>query len=239
MRRACIIAVLSLGLPACAEDAGEAGEDTTLIARDPVVARALFDPLMSDPDLASRNEANAAIGFVDSHALPVIAARSGDTRDMRNALRLDLLRSGSIPDLPPARPDPDAAKIGPMSSAADLLASVGAPGTCAVRLREDFALAASLPPVAAIPPMAMVAQAAGADRAGCRIRIIRYTIAAASVDVLHYHYIQSGRAGLVPVRYDAPAARIAAAGERGEQLAVHVREAPHGLTGVTLIYRAP
>jgi len=58
--------LLCLLLAACAprERAG-AGEEAAL-ARDPVVARALHDPLMSDPDLASRNEANAILGQADS-----------------------------------------------------------------------------------------------------------------------------------------------------------------------------
>lgn len=239
MHRASIIPLLCLGLAACADDSNRTSAEAALIARDPVVARALHDPLMTDPDLASRNDANAALGFVDSHALPVIAAPGGDAMDARELLRLELLETGPIPDLPLAQQAAGRRSIGPLSSPADLLGAVGAPGACAARLREDFALAATLPRAAAIPKLAMVVQAGGADVAPCRIRIIRYTIAAASNDVLHYHYVQSGRAGLIPQHFGTPAPSIAAAGQSGEQLAVHVRPAAHGLTGVTLIYRAP
>ncbi|UYV14340.1 hypothetical protein [Porphyrobacter sp. ULC335] len=216
----------------------ETHSDAALIADDPVIARALHDPLMSDPDLASRNEANAAISFVDSNALPVIAASNADAQAAREALRLELLEAGAIPELPPAQERQGGKPLGPMSSATELLAAVGAPATCAARLKEDFALAATLPPVAAIPPLGMVVQAGGADAKDCRLRIIRYNTAAPIVDVLQYHFARSTRAGMKAQRYAVPGESIAANGKGAERLAVHVRPALHGMTGVTLVYRA-
>lgn len=239
--RCAVIPLLCLTLAACADRKDEAADDAALIAEDPVIARALHDPLMSDPDLASRNEANAVIGFPDSNALPVLRATRAESQAAREAMRLQLLETGPMPDLPkpPEEDDAAAAKsvklLGPMSSPAELLAAVGAPARCAQVLKEDFALAAKLPPIADLPPLGMVMQAGGADQPGCRIRIIRYQTAAPREDVLHYHYVRAVRAGLKGVRQgDSIAART-----RGdEQLAVHVRAAPHGLTGVTLVYRA-
>lgn len=223
-----------LMLAACSSGEGEAARDAALIDRDPVIARALNDPLMSDPDLAARNEANAAIGFADSTALPVLPASSADAQAAREALRLELLESGPIPDLPLAQESGGKA-LGPMSGAADLLAAVGAPGPCAAGLTEDFALAASLPPAAALPPRGMVQQAGGSDGPGCRLRIVRYLTAAPREDVLQYHHARALRAGLTSQRQgDA----IAASGKGAEKLVAHVRAAPHALTGVTLVYRA-
>ena len=226
-----------------------AAPDTALIDRDPVIARALHDPLMSDPDLASRNEANAALGSPDSHALPVIPATSADASAAREAMRLELLATGPIPDLPPvpgeeeddpAAPRPAPIKpLGPMAPPADLLAALGAPVSCAAQLREDFALAASLPAAAALPPQGMVMQAGGADGAGCRIRIVRYASAAPLADVLQYHFARARRAGMTGRRQAVPAEMIIANGKRGETLVVEVRRAAHGMTGVTLLYRAP
>lgn len=212
---------------------------SALIAQDPVIARALHDPLMTDPDLASRNEANAMIGFADSGALPVIAATSADASAARAAMRLELLADGALPDLPPPLKAARGGRLGPMASAADLIAALGAPAPCAARLTEDFALAATMPPAAAIPPRAMVLQAAGAETKACRIRIIRFATPAAPEDVLQYHYARAQRAGLVPARHERPEDIIAATGKRGETLVVHVRPAPHGLTSVDLLYRAP
>lgn len=233
------IALLCLSLVACGEPAERAADEAAYIAPDPVIARALHDPLMSDPDLASRNEANAAIGFIDSHALPVLRASRADTQAAREALRLELLEAGPIPVLPQAQGSGGGKVLGPMTGPAELLAAVGAPANCAARLTEDFALAAILPRAAGLPPRAMVVQAGGADGAGCRLRIVRYNTAAPREDVLQYHFVRSMRAGLRPTRHDTPGDSIAGAGKEGERIAVHVRSAPHGLTGVTLVYRAP
>jgi hypothetical protein len=152
---------------------------------------------------------------------------------------LELLDQGQIPDLPPAQKGRQGRRLGPMASAVDLLAAVKAPARCAGRLKEDFALAASLPAVASLPPKGSVMQAGGADAEGCRLRIIRYASHAAPEDVLQYHYARAVRAGLKPRRYAAPEDSITASGNRGEALAVHARPGAHGLTSVDLVYRAP
>lgn len=238
MRRAFIpLACLGL-LAACGPGGPDAVRDAGLIATDPVIARALHDPLLSDPDLASRNEANAAIGFADSAALPVLTASSEAADRAREAMRIELLEGGKLPDLPPASTAAGPAALGPMSGADALLAAVGAPGTCAEGLKEDFALAASLPSAAAIPPRAMVVQAGGSDAKGCGLRIIRYLTSAAPEDVLQYHHVRASRAGLTPVRHSAPGDSIAASGKGSERLTVSLRKAANGLTGVTLVYRA-
>lgn len=234
-----LVPLICLMAAACADPADEVAHDAALIATDPIIARALHDPLMSDPDLASRNEANAAIGFVDSGALPVITASPEAASKAREALRLDLLERGSIPELPPPARGAGGKEMGPLTSAADLLAAVGAPAVCESQLIEDFALAADLPPVAAIPPSAMVMQAGGADGDKCGLRIIRYHSVAPHEDVLQYHYTEALRGGLRVLRYAEPEDIIAATGAGGEALLVHIRPAANGLTGVLLIYRAP
>lgn len=233
-----IALLLCLGVAACGAPAPDAADDYAAIAQDPVIARALHDPLMSDPDLASRNEANAALGFADSHALPVLPAGSGELQAAREALRLELLMAGAIPELPQAQEGEGGKPLGPMASPQDLLAAVGAPARCAKTLKEDFMLAATLPPVAAIPPGAMVVQAGGADVQGCRLRIIRYRSPAPIIDLLQYHYARASRAGLSAERYTAPEDIVTAKGKGSERLTVHIRPAAGGLNGVDLIYRA-
>jgi hypothetical protein len=239
-RASALLALLvSLGLAACSEPDEDAASDAALIATDPVIARALHDPLLTDPDLASRNEANAAIGFPDSHALPVLGGTSAEAQAAREAMRLALLEGGALADLPPPQSGSGGPLLGPMAGPDALLAAVGAPMTCADRLREDFALAASVPPPAALPPLAMVVQAGGADAPGCGLRIVRYLTAAPPEDVLQFHFVIAQRAGLEPARFAVPGESIAAKGEAAERLAVHVGKATNGLTGVTLAYRAP
>lgn len=237
MRRLCALLPL-MALAACDPAGGDAARGDALIAQDPVIARALHDPLLTDPDLASRNEANAAIGFADSNALPVLGGSPAEVTATREAMRLALLENGALPELSAPEPGEGGAVLGPMSDAGALLAAVSAPATCAGALKEDFALAASLPAPAAIPPRAMVVQAGGAETAGCHLRIVRYLSAAPFDDVLQFHFVTARRAGLAPQRFNAPGDSIAA-GTGAERLVVHLRKAANGLTGVTLVYRAP
>ncbi|NCP14113.1 MAG: hypothetical protein GW858_08125 [Sphingomonadales bacterium] len=231
--------LMSLMAVGCWDPASHGAGDTALIAQDPVMARALHDPLMSDPDLASRNEANAAIGFPDSSALPVITGNREKAGLARQDMRLELLENGPIPELPPPHDGTSGRALTPLTGPADLLAAVGAPADCAAALRQNFAFAANLSPVAALPPRGMVIQAGGADTARCGLRIIRYHTAAPSEDVLQYHYARALRGGLDARRYNAPEHSMTATGAQGETLVVHLRAAPHGLIGVTLVYRAP
>lgn len=238
MRRA-FIPVLCVMLAQCAPAEPDRSADTRLIATDPVMARALHDPLMSDPDLASRNEANAAIGFVDSSALPVLDGSRDQAQAVREAARLELLDDGEIPELPKPRREPHGKALGPMASAAERLAALGAPQACAARLKDDFGFAANLPRPAAIMPMGMVVQSAGAKSAGCRIRIIRYATAADSDDVLQYHYTRARRGGFKLARYAEPEAMIAGKRADGAVLVVQVRSGLHGLNIVDLLYQTP
>jgi hypothetical protein len=236
MRRAPFLALPML-LAACsgAPEREDAGAAPTV---DPVVARALHDPLMSDPDLAARNAANALLGFADDSALPLIPATPEAARAAREAGRLELLEGGAIPPLPAP-----VAGRGPLpgagATAGELLATVGAPESCAGALTEGFAWAADLPPPAAIMPHGMTVQAAGADAAPCRVRILRYHTPAPAEDVLQYHFARAARAGLQPLHYAAPGAGIAARGSSGAALSVAVRPSPTGHNAVDLVYRAP
>jgi hypothetical protein len=228
--------VLSL-LAACS--AGEEGSTASaVIAADPVVARALYDPLMSDPDLSARNEANAVIGFAGDSALPLLPATPEAAQAAREAGRLELLEAGEIAPLPAPVSGP-----GPVSgrdaSAAALLAALGAPDNCLAALEQGFVWAAALPPAAAIMPQGMVMRAAGADAAGCKLRLIRYHTPAGGTDVLEYHFTRAVRAGLRPLRYAEGGDSIAARAPGGEAWAVMVRAAAGGLTEVDVLYRAP
>lgn len=231
----CLLPVLA----ACGDPAEQAAADAALLAKDPVMARALNDPLMSDPDLATRNEANAAVGFADSSALPTFPASGAAAQAARDAARRELLGEGGIPDLPLPSTTPRGEPLGPAAKADELVAALGAPASCAAQLQQDFAFSASLPPVASVMPHGMVVQAAGADTPTCGLRIIRYQTAALPADVLEYHHARAVRAGLRALRYTAPEDIIAADGAREESLVVHVRKGAGGLSAVTLLYRAP
>ena len=63
------------------------------------MARALHDPLMSDPELARRSEANAVIALGDSAPLPMFTATPESSAKARETARTALLEGGAIPPL--------------------------------------------------------------------------------------------------------------------------------------------
>lgn len=230
------IAVLAaLALAGCGSDPVER-EFLPDPTRDPLVARALADPLMSDPDLAYRNEANAALALRYDHLLPPLVGSEDAAERARNAARVALLESGPIPELPSRF----AAGDGPESFAAiatadAILRKAGGPAECALRLSEGLVFAADMPAPAGIMPHGMVQQAAGTTREPCAARVVRYLTPVGAEDAIEWHYTLAERARLRPVLYGEAQVALVADG-RGEALAVQVRPGPGGLTAVDLVH---
>jgi hypothetical protein len=235
MRSAAVLLVPAL-LAACSGAPGDGARDDGA-AFDPLVAAALHDPLMSDPDLSARNEANAVLGFAADTALPLVPATPEAAQAAREAGRLELLADGGMPPLP-TPVAASAALPAPGASARDGLAAIGAPDRCIAGLQEGFGWAVNLPQAAAIIPQGMVVQAGGSDGTGCGLRVIRYHTAAPPEDVLQYHYVRAGRAGLQPQRHADKGESISGRGPSGEAVLVTLRKATSGLTAVDLYYRA-
>lgn len=235
-----LLAILSLGLAGCdspgdgrASDAVSNAPDT---ATDPVMARAFNDPLMTDPDLALRSEANAVVTFADSAALPVIGATSDAARRAREAARRALLAGGTIPDLPAPQPAAGGKAVGGITDLSARLAALNVPAACVAAARRGFDWAARLVPPAGIIPQGMTEQAAGSDLPGCGLRVVRYLTAAAPEDALTYHYTLAMRSGLAAERFAAPEAMLVARSDKGERLHVHARGASAGMTEVDMVF---
>jgi len=225
----------ALALAGCGEEpAAKTGGDP--LAADPLLAAALHDPLMTDPDLSHRNEANAVLTVPASHALPPLRRSEEAAQAAREAARLELLEGGRIPELPRAgaAKGPDGFAGAPTASA--MLAAAGAPGRCTRGLEAGFAFAADLPAMARIMPHGMVRAAAGGT--ACGARAVRYLTPAAGEDVLQYHFTRAARAGTAPRLHDAPVRMVAASGEGGAML-VAVGAGPGALTAVDLVWWRP
>lgn len=205
---------------------------------DPVIARALHDPLMSDPDLARRSQANAVLGYADSSALPVLEAGPESSRQAREAMRSELLKSGAIASLPAAKPGSGGATLGDHAEVSVILAALNAPAACTPHLREGFDWAARLTLPAAIMPLGMEEQSAGTDGPGCRLRLVRYLAAASFDDTLTYHHTLASRAQFKTQRFDQPETILIARGPKDEHLHVHIRSAPGGMQAVDVVFWA-
>ena len=227
-----VVAAILLG--SCSDDVVP-DRTSTASGGDPLLARALNDPLMVDPDLAYRNEANAAIMIRHDHALPPLRANEGADGRAREAARLALLEGGAIVDLPDPMSGEGPRALGGLGTANAILGALGADRACSTGLGEGFAWAARLPELASIMPHGMVSHAAGSDANGCSVRVIRYVTAAAPNDVLEYHYNRANRGGLRVARFGTPPDSVR--GSRGgTQLIVQARPGPNGMSAVDLIY---
>jgi hypothetical protein len=205
------------------------------IDTDPLVARTLHDPLLVDPDLAYRNEANALLTIRHDQPLPLFTAREDVAARAREAARLKLLQGGEISDLPEAFGDAPHASIADITRAEDMITAVGGPSNCSARLRESLRWAAGMPEAAEIMPHGMVQRAAGVDSADCKVRIVRYLTPATANDALQYHVTKAERDRMRVVRYLAPEA-ILIAQSRTQRMVVHVRPSAGGMQAVDLIY---
>jgi hypothetical protein len=235
-----LLATLSFGLAGCEWPgngaASEAAINGPATATDPVMARAFNDPLMSDPDLALRSEANAVVTYADSAALPVITATPESARRAREGARNALLAGGMIPSLPDPETGTGGKALGDISDLPTMLTALDVPGACVAAARSGFEWAAKLTPPAGIMPQGMTQQAAGSDLPGCRLRMVRYQTAAAEEDALTYHYTLATRSGLAVKRFAAPEAMLVARSDKGERMHVQVRGTSGGMTEVDMLF---
>ncbi len=228
-----MLGVVLVTVAACS--AGESRETASPVnGVDPYLARALNDPLMVDPDLAYRNEANAAITIGYDHALPSFRASDEEAGRAREVARLELLEDGPIVDLPEPRKGPGPVSLDQAFSVPALLDAVEAPMECRTQIKGGFAFASSMPEIARVMPHGMVRQAAAVDQPGCELRVVRYVTPVAIEDALQYHYTMAERSQLAPAFYTAPEASLIA-NRRGTHLQVFARRTAGNLSAIDVI----
>lgn len=233
--RPIILAILpALTLIACGDEVVSDGASSA-VSSDPLLARALNDPLMVDPDLAYRNEANAAITIRHDHALPLFEGSDEAAQRAREEARLQLLEAGSVLDLPDPAIGEGIGSLAGETTASGMINALGGPAACTQNLSEGFEWAAQLPEAAEVMPHGMVQQAAGGGANGCSVRLVRYLTPATIEDALEYHYNRAHRAQLRVERFSKPE-QIVRASRGSIQFIVHARPAPNNMSAVDLVY---
>ena len=242
-------ALTTLVLAGCTPDAVDAPVD--MFDQDPVVARALHDPLMIDPDLVGRGNAYSLIELSDGHPLPVFKATSEAAARARSAARFELLEGGQIPDLPAPSSGSSGFKLGQMARANAMVEAAAGPLDCNDLLEDDLIWSTRLSPATVLPPHAMVQRAAGVDQPGCGIRAVRYRTAMGQGQALEYHFTKLERAGFQITRFGAGdgagpengpgngdagtyEAQLVAQ-KQGERVVIAVRSGPYGMSAVDVV----
>ncbi|MEM6856638.1 MAG: hypothetical protein AAF559_02115 [Pseudomonadota bacterium] len=227
------VCLVAASLVTCAPEP-EAAPAPIVNEMDPYLARALNDPLMVDPDLAYRNEANAAITIGYDHALPSFRRSEEAASLARETARLELLEKGPIPDLPLPETSAGPASLAEQYSVDDVLKAVKAPTECRREIRGGFGYAANMPDIAQIMPHGMVRVAAGVDQPGCMLRLVRYVTPADIDDAVLYHYTLATRAGMEAQVFGGEEPSLAA-DRRGVSLKVFARKSTGDLTAIDLV----
>lgn len=230
---------LVLAVTACAALAA-CGEEPQAVPRevlsqDPQLARALHDPLMVDPDLAWRTEANAVVGFRDGHPLPPIEARDDAADRAREAARIELLENGQIPPVPGFASGSRGVTLAQLTTADQLVEAVGGRSDCIAQMDADLMWSTAMPPTSSVMPHGMVMQAAGVDVGTCVVRVVRYLTPVSIGDALEYHFTKVDRARFDITLSNSPEVQMVAE-RRDQKLTVNLREGPGGMTAVDVVH---
>ena len=223
-----IVAALMAG--ACARE-----RDTTAVdALDPVVAAALADPLMTDPELATRNPGGdglQGLGPTDGTVPPLDASQAEIDR-AREAARL--LAGGTFRKVPPAIEG----KPAPVALTPALLAARLPGPACAADLSYSAIWAARLPEPLTPYPRAHVVDGAGLDSQGCALRLVRMVTPVSPDDALAFHVTRLHAAGWPAIHRKAGDASVLTGGNASTVWRIEVRPREDRLTAIDLSVRS-
>lgn len=218
-------------LAACGDDDGHA---SIAQPRDPIATQALFDPVMTDPDLVGQNAANAALDAGIDGSLPPVLA----TPDAIAAARMladNLLADGSIalPSGQPLHSDRGDPKLEMLS---DQLARLDVAQLCREQTRYSARWAAALPNALSAYPHGATIEALGVDSGRCNVRAMRYLSPVPAVEIATFHYARAAGAGF-SLSYFTGEDEYRLQGSRGgERFSAHIRPGIDTLSEVDLVY---
>lgn len=204
-------------------------------AMDPASEQALNDELMTDPDMAGRNEGNAAISGTGNAAIPNIdkSPRAIEAARSRAAQLV-----GGTENLKPAPAARQLAANAPDTAAmvAAAKAAVQPNGAnCAESAEYGSAWAAKLPTAFPVYPRGNTQEAAGTDEGDCALRIVSFFTPVALEDVLAFYSTRARDAGF-SVDHVIKAGDNVLSGTKGKSAyVVYGRRLEQGVTQVDLV----
>ena len=191
----CLIALPFLAIGSCSDEPVAVPPRE----RDPLIAQALDDSLMTDPDLSSRNEGAAAISVKTDGGLPIIEASQDDIAAARSEAAT--LTGGKAPPAPPP-----AGTVAPLPSnhtPADHLAVLADRTSCRAKLVASSIWAARLPPALPVYPRGATQGATGGDGRSCRVAAVVFTTPVPADEVVAFYWQRASAAGLAPAHLTA------------------------------------
>ena len=204
--------------------------------QDPVVADAVNDPIMADPDLAAQNRGNAALtgGGPASAPIPPFNPSPEEIERARTAAA-DLLGGAVNPAPPPQRSTDKSRLAGAETPLAVAAALQMASSDCARSFAFSAAWAAKLPSALPVYPRGHTMVAGGSDAPQCKLRSVRFVTPVAASEVADFYYGSAGKAGLAPQHAREGAVEVVTGGRGMQKFAVYARKRADGLTEVDLV----
>ena len=189
--------------------------------RDPQVAQALDDPLMTDPDLSSGNEAAAALTVSSDASLPILPATPEAIASAR--AEAAALVGGVERLAAPPRPD---GKVVPLAgdSLASHVAVLDGGRPCSDRLDHSAVWAARMPEAFPVYPRGATVDAAGSDAPGCWVRSVRFMTPVPADEVLAFYWARARQAGFRTVHMREGETHVLAGSGAALTFDVRVRE---------------
>lgn len=173
---------------------------------NPVVVQALNDPLMTDPDLSSRNEGAAAITVRSDGPLPALPVNPDAVASARAEAAAMVGGEDDLTAVPPASGSVPALAAG--HNLSDHLALLADKTACRAQLRDSTIWAARLPPALPVYPRGATIAATGGEGAGCRVIALEFATPVPLPEVLAFYWQRARSAGLAPVRRTAGDAAV-------------------------------
>lgn len=222
---------LCLAATGCGKGEKQAGKlDRELIGNagdvDPALTGALEDQIMVDPALTQQSNATSATAARAPGQAPVPLTPPGPGPAMKGLLR--------APAPAPAQAQGDVT----LGELAQIQASASRnPKGCTREIDYGARYAARMPAAFPIYPEAQVAEAAGNELPGCRLRVVSFTSGAGLQQVLDYYYTQAVRGGFSAEHRAADGEHILAGARQSDDDAYYIflRNARGGGTEVDLI----
>lgn len=222
-----VVLALALALAACGGDEkGKQGAEG-----DPALTGALGDQIMVDPDLAGQNKGGSALAGGGPASVEIPAEQRSPEAIAAAKADAAKLVGGTIQKAPAASSGSETQQ-GPISLA-DVAANTGS--DCAGKAEYSAAWAAKMPSAFPVYPRGRVAEAAGTDKDGCRLRVVNFVTAVGADDVIDFYFTRAGAAGFDAEQRTEGTDRVLGGSKDTSAYVVYVRKTADGLTEVDLV----
>ncbi|MEO5705572.1 MAG: hypothetical protein ABIT10_03705 [Alteraurantiacibacter sp.] len=214
-------ACIALLLAACGGD-GVADVSATVDHSDPLMAAALADQIMIDPDMVDRNTANQLASFAEADGSLPVPDAGPEAAAAARAEAIELVGGNGA-----LQPVPDPAN-GEVPDDPVLARCLGA-------AHPSFLWAARMPQSFPVYPRGAVLAAAGGDTGDCGVRAISFATAVSVDDVLVFYVTRALAAGYSVRHVTNEGDNVLEGRSAAGKLVVVARGGEGGLTSVELV----